>query len=347
MFRWLLFRVMLGSGLIKLRGDACWWDCTCLFYHFETQPMPNPLSWYFHWLPHSLLKGGVLFTHFVELVVPFGLFAPQPIARVAGLFILVFHGLLWVSGNFAWLSFVTMLLALATFDDRFLAAILRWAPPAAVAPDARLSVAVAVLAVVVVVLSYHPVLNLCSRYQAMNISYNPLHLVGSYGAFGSITRPRYEVIVEGTSDAQLTAATVWREYEFRGKPGDVNRRPPVIAPYHLRLGWLMWFAGFSSFHEHPWFVHLLAQLLENDAPTLALLRSNPFPDQPPCYVRASLYEYHFTTPEEHKRTGAWWTRQYVKHYFPPVSLRSAGFRDLLEAEGWELSGVPWTAPGHP
>ena len=181
----------------------------------------------------------------------------------------------------------------------------------------------------------------------MNISYNPLHLVGSYGAFGRITRPRYEVIVEGTSDAQLTAATVWREYEFRGKPGDVNRRPPVIAPYHLRLGWLMWFAGFSSFHEHPWFVHLLAQLLENDAPTLALLRSNPFPDQPPCYVRASLYEYHFTTPEEHKRTGAWWTRQYVKHYFPPVSLRSAGFRDLLEAEGWELSGVPWTAPGHP
>ncbi|MCX7007874.1 MAG: lipase maturation factor family protein [Kiritimatiellaeota bacterium] len=347
MFRWLLFRVMLGAGLIKLRGDPCWRDLTCLFYHFETQPMPNPLSWYFHQLPHAVLKGGVLFNHFVELIVPFGLLAPQPFARIAGLFTFAFHGMLMISGNFAWLSFLTMLLALSTFDDRFLGALLRLHPATAAPMETWLGTTVMVLALAVAVMSYYPLRNLFSRYQAMNTSYNPFHLVGSYGAFGSITRPRYEVIVEGTSDAHITAAAVWREYEFKGKPGDIHHLPPVIAPYHLRLGWLLWFAGFSSFQEHPWFLYLLAKLLANDAPTLALLRTNPFPDQPPRFIRASLYEYHFTTPAERAATGAWWKRTYVHRYFPPVSLDDADFRGLLEAQGWELPVMPELASQKP
>ena len=155
----------------------------------------------------------------------------------------------------------------------------------------------------------------------MNASFESLHLVNTYGAFGTITRQRYEVIVEGTDDPVLTWATRWREYEFIGKPGDVSRTPPQIAPYHLRLDWLMWFAAFSPPDQHQWFISFLEKLLEGDKAVLGLLRYNPFPDEPPKFVRALLYEYHFTTPEERKQTGAIWSRNLIGLYFPPVSLR--------------------------
>ena len=184
---------------------------------------------------------------------------------------------------------------------------------------------------VVAALSVYPVMNMMSSRQAMNASFEPLHLVNTYGAFGSITRPRYEVIVEGTDEAVLTPNTHWREYEFIGKPGDVKHTPPQVAPYHLRLDWLMWFAAFSSPDEHPWFISLMGKLLENDRPVLGLLRENPFPDKPPKFVRALLYEYHFTTPAERHQTGAIWTRNLVGLYFPGVSLDNEEFRKALEA----------------
>jgi hypothetical protein len=164
----------------------------------------------------------------------------------------------------------------------------------------------------------------------MNFSYNPLHLVGTYGAFGGITRTRYEVVVEGTDEFILSPSTKWREYEFKGKPGDPARRPPQIAPYHLRLDWLMWFAAMSEYYQHPWFLNFMAKLLQADAETVSLLRANPFPNQPPRYIRAQLYEYHFTTPEERKQTGQWWKRRLTGSYFPAVSLQTPAFRNLLE-----------------
>jgi hypothetical protein len=182
------------------------------------------------------------------------------------------------------------------------------------------------------------VANMVSARQIMNTSFNSLHLVGTYGAFGSITRPRYEVIVEGTHDISLSTAC-WREYQFKGKPGALNYRPPQIAPYHLRLDWLMWFAAMSEYRDYPWFVNFVAKLLEDDKAVLSLLRENPFPDRPPRYVRATLYEYHFTTPEERRRTGNWWTRTATRPYFPPVSLETPGFRKILETQGW-ADGLP-------
>ena len=132
----------------------------------------------------------------------------------------------------------------------------------------------------------------------------------------------------------LTPSTQWREYEFKGKPGDPSRRPPQIAPYHLRLDWLMWFAALSSYNQQRWFVHFVAKLLEGDRPTLGLLRSNPFPGHPPRYVRAMLYEYRFMTPEERRASGQWWKRQFTRPYFPPVSLDNPGLREVLERQGW-------------
>ena len=310
--RWLLFRLEFGAGLIKLRGDRCWRDLTCLQYHHETQPMPNPLSRWFHRLPRSLHRIEVLANHGTQLVVPWFLFAPQPIAAGAAVVVMVTQGWLVLSGNFSWLNVITIVLAVAALD-------LRGSPPDLSTPGWHQALVVAVAALIVV-LSWWPVRNMAGRHrrQAMNASFNQLHLVNTYGAFGSVTKVRNEIVIEGAAEPGPDA--VWREYEFKGKPGDVRRRPPQVAPYHLRLDWLMWFAALSPSYADSWFRPLLQKLLEGDVPTLRLLRTNPFPDAPPVVVRARLYRYRFATRSERKASGAHWTRTLVGEYAPPMSL---------------------------
>jgi lipase maturation factor len=325
LLRWLLFRVEFGAGLIKMRGDRCWRDLTCLYYHHETQPMPNPLSWHFHHLPKRLHRVEVLGNHFAQLVVPWFLFFPQPIASVAGLVIVLTQSWLVLSGNFAWLNVITIALAISAFDNPALGRIFSLASPASLeTPAWYLGIVLAVTGLIVF-LSYRPARNLLSRRQIMNASFDPFHIVGTYGAFGSVTKERFEVVIEGTADVMLGPETVWREYEFKGKPGDVRRRPPQFAPYHLRLDWLMWFAAMSSPMYHEWFVPLLGKLLEGDRPTLRLLRKDPFDGARPRFVRALLYLYRFTAPRERRETGAWWHRELVGDYVPPVSLRVVGY----------------------
>lgn len=170
-------------------------------------------------------------------------------------------------------------------------------------------------------LSYRPARNLLSRGQLMNYSFNRLHLVNTYGAFGSISRIRFEVVVEGTDEERLTPHTVWRAYEFRGKPGDVRHRPRQYAPYHLRLDWLMWFAAISPAYARPWLRPFAERLLAGDRATLRLLRHNPFPDAPPTHVRAVLYRYRFTSRPERRATGAWWHRTRLRVYLAPIARR--------------------------
>lgn len=228
--RWMLFRTELGAGLIKLRHDPCWRDLTCLYYHHETQPMPNPLSWRFHRLPRWVHRGGVLFSHFVQVVVPFGLFCPQPFSAIAGTFIIAHQLMLIVSGNYAWLNWLTVILGFSAFSDATLLSVLPVEAPATAERPLAYQVVLYCLAGLVLLLSVKPTLNLFSKNQRMNFSYNPLHLVNDYGAFGSVTRERYEVVLEGAADL---ATSSWKEYGFKGKPGDLRRRPPQIAPYHL------------------------------------------------------------------------------------------------------------------
>jgi hypothetical protein len=321
LYRWLLFRVEFGAGLIKLRGDRCWRDLTCLDYHHETQPLPGPLSWFFHHLPARLHRVEVLANHATQLVVPFGLFLPQPVAGVAALVIVLTQAWLVASGNFSWLNLITIVLAAAALDDRLLAAVLPVDPPATLTdPAGWQRVAVAALTVAVLALSVRPARNLVGRRQLMNASFDPLRLVNTYGAFGAITRVRREVVLEGTDEPAPGPATVWAEYQFKAKPGDPRRRPRQVAPYHLRLDWLLWFAAMAPASAHPWMATLVTRLLENDPATTKLLGRNPFPDHPPALVRARLYRYRFTTPAERRQTGAWWSRDLLGDYLPPLRL---------------------------
>ncbi|MFF7330241.1 lipase maturation factor family protein [Streptomyces sp. NPDC008150] len=315
LLRWTLFRVEFGAGLIKMRGDACWRNLTCLFHHHETQPMPGPLSRYFHQLPAPVHRLEAAANHVTQLGVPFLLFAPQPVASAGAAVMVATQLWLVLSGNFSWLNWLTMVLALSAV--RFPGT----APDTAPAP---LGYVVPVLAVsaLLLALSARPVRNMVSRRQVMNRSFDPLHLVNSYGAFGSVSRVRHEVVVEGTEDdvREVDAGAVrWREYEFRGKPGDPARAPRQFAPYHLRLDWMMWFAALSPAYAEPWFGALVDRLLAGDRDTLRLLRAAPFPpERPPRYVRAVLYRYRFTTRREKRETGAHWQRTYVREYLAPT-----------------------------
>lgn len=325
LLRWMLFRLEFGAGLIKLRGDPCWRDLTCMLYHHETQPMPSLFSWYFHHLPPILHKVEVIGNYFAQLVVPWGLFLPQPIASISALIIIITQGWLFISGNYAWLGFLTMVLATTGFSNTQIKMVL----PNLKVPDKLIEYpahlwSVTVVTAMFILLSYRPLINLFSRRQMMNTSYNAYHLVNSYGAFGSVTKERYEIIIEGTSDETIDENTEWKAYEFKAKPGDPAKRPPQYAPYHLRLDWLMWFAAFDrqyNPYHHPWFGAFIGKLLQNDKATLKLIKTNPFPDTPPKHIRAELYLYHFTTSEERKKTGDWWHRELVGTYLPPATLK--------------------------
>jgi hypothetical protein len=326
--RWLLFRLEFGAGLIKLRGDRCWRDLTCLYYHHETQPMPGPFSWHFHHLPRPVHRVEVLANHCTQLVVPFALFAPQPVAGTAAAVMIVTQLWLVISGNFSWLNWLAIVLALSVLPDSWLAPVLPGSashPPAGT-PRAFL-VAVCAVTATVAVISYWPVANLLSRHQRMNTSFNPWHLVNSYGAFGSVTKTRHEIVLEGTPDEYLSPQTAWQEYEFKGKPGDPGRRPRQFAPYHLRLDWLMWFAALSPGYAEPWFGTLIHRLLEGDHHVSRLLRRDPFAGEPPRYVRALIYRYRFTTRSERRQTRDWWVREPVGEFLPPVTLTRSGTID--------------------
>ncbi len=322
LLRWLVFRLEFGAGMIKIRGDTAWRDLTALYYHHETQPMPNPLSRYFHHLPKPLHRFEVMGNHFAQLIVPFFLFAPQPLANIAAAIVVLTQAWLVLSGNFAWLNVLAMILAFSAISNDAVHRVIP-AVPAGTAESAQLPgwFAVVVLAATVwlIVLSYKPLRNLFSRHQLMNASFNRWHLVNAYGAFGSITRERYEVIVEGTDDDDPDEAR-WREYEFRGKPGDPGRRPRQYAPYHLRLGWMLWFMALGSPSDY-WFVPLLGKLLTADRRTLKLLRSDPFDGAAPRWIRARLFSYRFSTRAERKATGMEWVREPAAMLVAPVSLR--------------------------
>jgi hypothetical protein len=351
---WLVFRLEFGAGMIKMRGGEEWRNLTALEYHHETQPMPGPLSRFAHLMPSWFHRGEAVASHTAQLVVPWFLFAPvlallfvpvpvvQAIAGVAAVVIIGTQLWLVATGNFAWLNWLSIVLAFSAIADPdwlfdWLAEV-PWVAGAVGAlgvvalPDAGpawFAIVALAASALLVVLSWRPLRNLFSRDQLMNASFNPLHLVNAYGAFGTVTKERYEIIIEGASGADAAGssppASGWRAYEFKGKPGDVKRRPSQVAPYHLRLDWLMWFLALGR--EERWFDALLQRLLQGDPAILRLLRSNPFPDAPPAWVRARVYAYRFATREDRREHGQWWMRTLIDELGEPVRLGDGSATD--------------------
>ncbi len=317
--RWMMFRLMLGAGLIKLRGDACWTDLTCLDYHYETQPNPLPTSWLLHKMPAWAHQLEVIFNHFVEIVAPFGLFGPKKLRRATGVLMIFFQCGLIISGNLAWLNWLTILMAIPCFDDEFL---MRWLPVKKfkalqfMPPKMPTLITLIVFSLSVLIFSIQPAINLFSTRQLMNTSYSQFHFINSYGAFGHIGKTRYEVVISGTTDPQVMPTTQWKEYGFKCKPGFPDKRPCVVTPYHYKLDWQIWFSAMQPQLVDQWLSNFAIRLLEGSSDTLDLIETNPFAEQPPKFLKMDLYKYEYTNFDE----PGWWKRQFVKTYLEPIYL---------------------------
>lgn len=311
LFRWVLFRMMLGSGLIKLHGDEAWRDLTALNYHFETQPFPNPLSWYYHNLPDLVLKSGVLMTHLMLLVVSFFYFLPQPFAVIGGLLTIFYQLILFSSGNYTWLNLITAVLAVSTFNDSFLSSInlLNLTRPLVEYPYEP---QVLILASCIGLLSLPVLKNMFLRDQIQNRTFDSIHLVNSYGAFEDVERERNEIILEATEQKNPEESD-WKEYTHYSKPGSEEERSSQISPYHHRLDYPFKFADKNPEGDHEWIEKLAKKLIEGSKPVENLFKDKPLDN--PQKIRASLYKYRFTTREERSSTGNWWKTERIKTLF--------------------------------
>ena len=339
LFRWLIFRIMFGAGMIKIRGDEVWRNGTALYYHFETQPLAGPFSRWFHFLPRVVLKIGVWYNFLAELIAPLFVFGPRTGRHIAGMIIVILQIILLVSGNLSFLNWLTILPALACFDDGFWSKLLpskivRKAEEASAnaKPSRPMIITAWIITVLIVALSFQPVFNILSPRQIMNTSFDPYDLVNTYGAFGSVGRERFNVIFEGTMDEIPDSNAHWKAYPYKGLPVDLDRRPPQIAPYQLRMDWQMWFAAMSTPDEYPWTVNLISKLLHNDPGAIGLFADNPFPDKPPRFIRAELYRYSFAKPGNAE--GNWWNRDRLGDWLPPLSANDPKLIESLKTGEW-------------
>ncbi len=328
---WLLFRLVFSSGAVKLAsGDPTWRTLTALFFHYETQPLPVWTSWYVHHLPEWFHRSSCAGMFLIELAVPFLIFGPRMYRRLAAGALMFLQVLIAATGNYAFFNFLTIALCLLLLDDLVWPRWMRERLITGVAPTPpHLSVwrrwMMRLAAMVVLLMSGMQLAGLLVRRPIpwpkpivwIERQLLPLRTVNSYGLFAVMTTSRLEIILEGSNDG-----TTWSSYEFKHKPGDPMKRPEFIAPHQPRLDWQMWFAALSSYQDHPWFLPFCTRVLEGSTDVLALLANNPFPDAPPRYLRAVVYDYHFTGAPAHRSSGAWWRRERKGLYCPVLSLRN-------------------------
>ncbi len=314
LFQWLLFRLMLESGMVKLLShDPTWKNLTALSYHYETQPLPTVLAWYVAQSPLWLQKFSTLLVFGLELILPFFMFGPRLLQRVAAWGTIGLQVLILLTGNYTFFNILTIALCLFLLDDSFFR-------KAAQTPQKTSRYISLALIVFVAIAGGNQLLGMIgpnfTSLETLLAKTAPFGLVNTYGLFANMTTERLEITVEGSNDGET-----WSSYLFRYKPGKLDRAPVWVAPYQPRLDWQMWFAALGSAEQNPWFPNFLVRLLEGSPPVLRLLASDPFGGKPPKYVRARIGQYHFTSFEQRRKTGNWWSEEPRGLYFPAASLR--------------------------
>ncbi|MEO6971566.1 MAG: lipase maturation factor family protein, partial [Chthoniobacterales bacterium] len=322
LIHFLLFKLMLLSGIVKLTsGDPSWWNLTALDYHYWTQPLPTVLGWWADKSPEWFKHFSTAFALVVEIGAAFLIWLPRRL-RLLGCGAIVFlQILIGLTGHYAFFNLLTIALCLLLIDDAVWpgASRLTKSEPVGWGWPVWIPAVVIVLTMPInatlIFAGFKPRTPWLRPLEMMYGALAPFRIVNGYGLFRVMTKERPEILIEGSEDG-----IEWKPYEFKWKPGPLNRRPGFVEPHQPRLDWQMWFAALSDVRQNPWFFGLVQRLLENSPDVTRLLGKNPFPDKPPRYLRAELYRYRFTTLAEHKKTGAWWQREDLREYMSTVSL---------------------------
>ncbi len=316
LFRWLLFRLMFLSGVVKLTShDPVWRDLTALAFHYMTQPLPTPLAWYMYQLPLSVQRFSTAFTLFIEIVIPFLFFAPRRWRLCGAVALLFLQALIFLTGNYTFFNLLSMSLCVFLFDDRDFKKLRLKARRARTSRVAVWAVGIVILALTFSELHEMFFETTPEPASALVQLAGPLQIANTYGLFASMTTTRPEIVVQGSNDG-----VTWLDYEFPYKAGDLRQPPHWVAPYQPRLDWQMWFAALGDYRSTPWFTNFMVRLLQGSPEVLGLLKTNPFPNTPPKYVRAELFDYGFTDFAQRRATGDWWKREPRGLYFPQISL---------------------------
>ncbi len=330
----LLFKLMVMSGVVKLTsGDDCWWNLTALDYHYWSQPLPTIFGWWADQHPEWFKHFSVGFCMAVEIIAPFFIWAPRRPRLIAAGLMIFLQLVIALTGNYCFFNLLTLALCLLLIDDavwrrnvrqdnRAVRAYSSGAPSDRALPS-RLLMYGAIIVIIVslpinawlVFTAFKPDAEWPRRLAFAYEHLEPFRIVNGYGLFRVMTKDRREIVIEGSADG-----IDWLPYEFKWKPGNVMRAPGWCAPHQPRLDWQMWFAALGTPERNPWFIRLAICLLEGKPDVIRLFAHDPFPNQPPRYVRAILYRYRFTTAKEHRQTGAWWKSQELREYLPAVSL---------------------------
>lgn len=318
MFYVVLFKLMFLSGVVKLAsGDEAWRDFSALSYHYWTQPLPNPLAPFVHQLPQWFHEISTVATFIVELLCPFLIFWPRTRTWAAFAFAALSVSIL-LTGNYTFFNWLTLALCIWLIPDSWWEridltplSVMTFPPVASPHPFTTTMMSVLFLLSLMWCTRWFYSDSLLALLQPVTRVVSSLHVSSPYGLFAVMTKNRPEIVIEGSRDGQF-----WEEYEFKYKPGNLYRALPIVAPHQPRLDWQMWFAALGTFRANPWLQNLMAKLLENSPEVTALMDYNPFPNEPPKFLRARLYEYEFTSPEQIFSDGQWWQRKFKSEYSP-------------------------------
>jgi len=322
---------MFESGVVKLScGDKTWRNLTALNTHFMTQPLPTWMGWYFHQSPPWFRKLSTLMVYAIEIGLPIFIFI-SPETRVIACAGFVFLMLvIFVTGNYTFFNLITVSLCLLLLGDTFWEQILphplqvhilfslhssKFSQALLFAQTVLLG-GVLFISLPQLLRSIFPKISIPNFLKILEYAISPFRIINSYGLFRVMTTTRPEIQVEGSYDGKI-----WLPYSFKYKPGDLDCRPKFVEPHQPRLDWQLWFAALSSFQSSPWFHNFCIRLLQASPDVLKLIQKNPFPQKPPRYVRALLYDYRFTTQKEKKDSGQWWTKEYLGVYSPILSIK--------------------------
>uniref|UniRef100_A0A671RY50 Lipase maturation factor n=1 Tax=Sinocyclocheilus anshuiensis TaxID=1608454 RepID=A0A671RY50_9TELE len=352
--RWLFFRLTFCTGVSKLAsGDPAWYDLSALSHHLENQMNPTPLAWYVHQLPDWLLRFGAVVVLQSEIIVPLvTFFAPIRRLRLFGFYVQLFLQLCYIlTGNCSLLNLLSITLSFSLLDDDHFNSNTdpkkkkgQEKKPRTVISGSFTSLCMQVnVCTCVGVSSQVPYTSMAGMsvskvLPAVRDAYSAVEryqLVGAYGIQHRMTSAegRPEIILEGSYDG-LT----WTEMNPMYKPGNVNAVPPIVGPHQPRLEWLMWQTAQGGDDTSPWFTGLLQRLLQGKQEVVGLLQVDeaqyPFSQKAPVFIKAKLYNYHFTDPTKDKtHLQAWWRRQYKREFFPIVNLDDPTLKKLLEEAG--------------
>ena len=352
--RWLLwalaFKLMFLSGVTKLlSGDGTWNDGTALQFHDYTQPIPNPGSWLVGQLPLVAHPIALLLMFLIEVLLPFLVFTGRRGRAVFALASMTLMAVIQATGNFGFFNLQTIVLCIPLLNDqcfdRFVPGRFR-RPSVNIAggsrPPARRMLGNCAAVLVLVASGLVTIREMVRTVQADKVPafvagalsvadrsllswgekailapISPYRTINGYGLFRVMTIHRTEIVLETTYDG-----IVWGESDFPYKPGRVDRAPPIVAPHMPRLDWQMWFAALNPRGNEYWLAPLTQRILEGSPRVCRLIGHPEWIRDPPRIVRLSLYEYRFSTRDQYRATGAWWSRTHTGYLTGPLSRRT-------------------------